>query len=299
MKNRVLFVIGARGSAYELNCNCIKSYMQVFGYSFTVCSCYDIESVDTSNFDIIWALAWMDARVERVVRNFEGIKCATVGSHVHIEREMHGMLQHYNFVFSVSDRIRNQLESLGYGSTLINYFYPEDVFFPAEGYPKKFTVGWVGNFNRDEKRYEIFRKAVKGLDVDVKVSFLNSKHTDDGRIEVVPDISYKDMGSFYRGLSCYIVCSKTEGQPKTGVEAMLCGLPVVSSDVGLMKELNALIIPEPLTVESVRLAIRRLAGSPDAAKQVGNDSLKTAKFRFDDRRILSEWKGIFEFITRE
>jgi glycosyltransferase involved in cell wall biosynthesis len=45
-----------------------------------------------------------------------------------------------------------------------------------------------------------------------------------------------DMPDFYRGLDVYVCASLHEGTPNPVLEAMSCGVPVISTDVGIVPE---------------------------------------------------------------
>lgn len=301
MPRKVLFIIGAMGSAYEINFNGIKKHMEPLGYVLEVVSCYDILETDLSKYTAVFAMTWMDARVESVIRKYKGIKCAIVGSHVHIDRDLHGMLRHYDSVFCVSPRLQFVLKDIGYPATVVHYFYSSEIFYPSKIQPPEFKVGWAGNSLRDVKRFKFFQQAVYRLDgiVGFPVIMNTDKVTVSGaqRLVVSPELTQEQMGDYYRELSCYVVCSETEGQPKTGIEAMLCGLPVISTDVGVMSELGAFILPEPLTIESLRLVLKRIYRDDTQAKLMGIKSRQLSIARFDERKVLCEWEKIFESVT--
>lgn len=49
--------------------------------------------------------------------------------------------------------------------------------------------------------------------------------------------NYKKIPLFYNCLDLYIVCSRIEGGPKALLECMACGVPLVSTSVGMAKDL--------------------------------------------------------------
>ena len=49
-------------------------------------------------------------------------------------------------------------------------------------------------------------------------------------------IKQEDMPNYYKELELYVCASKTEGTPLPVLEAMACGVPIVSTDVGIVKE---------------------------------------------------------------
>jgi glycosyltransferase involved in cell wall biosynthesis len=45
--------------------------------------------------------------------------------------------------------------------------------------------------------------------------------------------NYLDIGKYYKALDLYLITSREEGGPKAIVEAMACGVPLVTTDVGM------------------------------------------------------------------
>jgi len=88
----------------------------------------------------------------------------------------------------------------------------------------KLRVGWAGNPNWGGRRY------MKNFDV-LKRTADRMKDTVDLRVTV--DIPRSGMPDFYRGLDVLVVSSRSEGGPLPLMEALCCGVPVVTTHVGL------------------------------------------------------------------
>ncbi|WP_175483230.1 glycosyltransferase family 4 protein [Salinihabitans flavidus] len=101
------------------------------------------------------------------------------------------------------------------------------------------TIGWAGNsaWGRASQGYDvkgytrlfepmIARLRAKGHDVEIRVA--------DPRVGRIP---FSDMPDFYRGLDIFVCTSAIEGTPNTVLEAMACGVPVISTDVGIVPEI--------------------------------------------------------------
>lgn len=118
--------------------------------------------------------------------------------------------------------------------------------------PKTFTIGWTGKSDWGKwyqdasfKGVELIRQAVDELD-DVKLVIQDAS---------VIQILHENMKSeFFDKIDCYICASKQEGTPNTVLEALSCGIPVISTNVGIVPKLENVDIIER-NVESIKQAI--------------------------------------------
>lgn len=101
-----------------------------------------------------------------------------------------------------------------------------------------FVIGWAGNssWGKQSQKYDvkgydrIFRPMMdelrgRGFVVEERVANPQIKR-----------IKFEDMPDFYRGLDLFVCTSAIEGTPNTVLEAMACGIPVVSTDVGIVSD---------------------------------------------------------------
>lgn len=105
--------------------------------------------------------------------------------------------------------------------------------FSTKNLCSQIVIGWVGNRDRATKRFkEILSPLIKRCsDVNFKViAPSKSDHVD-------KLLTSEQMRDFYHGLDFFIVTSATEGTPNPALEAMSCGVPVISSRVGNMVEI--------------------------------------------------------------
>lgn len=78
---------------------------------------------------------------------------------------------------------------------------------------------------RKVKRYELARAAVEGL------------HDPEVQILTVCGKPNEDMPWYYSAADVMILCSESEGSPTSVKEALACNIPVVSTDVGDVREM--------------------------------------------------------------
>lgn len=74
-------------------------------------------------------------------------------------------------------------------------------------------------------------------------------------------IAHKEMPAYYNSLDLYVCPSAIEGTPNPVLEAMACGVPVISTDVGIVPEafgpLQKAFIVQERTPDAIASAIRR------------------------------------------
>lgn len=272
---KAAFIIDCEGSAYHINAARIQ---QRFGavLDIAVITLDEAPRRDLPSFDHLFVLAWWndvlypDLLPEKDLK----AKCtAIVGGHIHIERGKASLLHNYASTLCVSDRLSAALEAIGIRSDVIRYFYRSDYFHPANRKPRsggKFRIGWAGRPDRAVKRYSVFKAAAASLadQVEAKTAFSAFDKDADGRLTFSHDLNQRQMGDFYRGLDLFVVTSKSEGHPKPAVEAALCATPVLGSDVGVLPQLGAIILPEPLTAAVLSRAVGEIARKPAGELQL-------------------------------
>lgn len=131
-------------------------------------------------------------------------------------------------------------------------------FHPPLSREASFSVGWVGNPSSDgEKGLDLIRDACQAT----RVPLLTVEHdATTGRIAGIHSQARLRESIYWRA-SCYVCASRYEGTPNPALEAMACGLPVISTPVGNMPEIiqpekNGLLIER--SVDSLVHAIQHL-----------------------------------------
>src|SRR5690625_774671 len=178
-------------------------------------------------------------------------------------------------------------------------FYPRDKNKAREmfGLPKdKFIVSFVGSFDH-RKGIERLIEAVEGLD-DVYVICA-------GRGELTPNsdrclyqgpVDHKDLPYFYSASDIFVLPTLNEGCSNAIIEAMACGLPIVSSDLpfndNILDKNNSLLI-NPKDIHEIKKSIKTLKNNEKLRNELNKGSLEKAKALTLDRRT----KKILKFMS--
>ncbi len=145
-----------------------------------------------------------------------------------------------------------------------------DIFKPCEHGPfsspqGELVLGWAGSLNNHPGKRgveDLIIPALKGLTgVTLKLAAREHKWR-----------TQAEMVEFYRGLDALICASKTEGGPHPLLEAGACGIPLISTRVGIAPELirqneNGLLIDRD--IKAIREAAIKLRDNQDLRLEMG------------------------------
>ncbi|MDY0309336.1 MAG: glycosyltransferase family 4 protein [Castellaniella sp.] len=135
------------------------------------------------------------------------------------------------------------------------------------------VIGWAGNSSWSSERGEDF----KGLHTLLRPAVQQLRQEGlDVRLELADrqqhQIPHEEMPEYYARLDLYVCVSKMEGTPNPVLEALACGVPVISTDVGVVPQVlvgdpHGQILPER-SIEALKHRIRAycLAGPEEAIR---------------------------------
>jgi len=157
----------------------------------------------------------------------------------------------------------------------------------------RFTVGWVGRIdepkNRELKGYDIVLKALKGLDVKLDIRTFKENY-----------VPRHKMVDFYQGIDCYICSSRSEGLPNPLLEAAACGVPVITTKVGIVPELiehrkNGLIVSR--NAEAIRDKVVYLMNHPKERESMGRSIRDTIVSGWTWDICKRDWERYFKSLV--
>ncbi len=149
---------------------------------------------------------------------------------------------------------------------------PKDV---SEGITTQpFTFGWIGNANiqksagfggSDFKGFSLIQEAV------AQTSFA-LEYYDVSTNKPMPHTEVFDK--FYSKIDCYVCASESEGTPNTVFEALACGIPVITTDVGnvgdvVIEGFNGKIIER--SPNAIQNAMEEIAANGNFYRQNSNN----------------------------
>ncbi len=182
----------------------------------------------------------------------------------------------------------------------LNIFSPRHPKHTGKG---KRSVGWVGNsawgekLGTDPKGYNrLFKPAMDIL--EQKNSNIRS-HIADRQARHIP---FAEMPEYYRGIDLLACTSSIEGTPNPILEAMATGIPVVSTDVGVVPELfgtlqSKYVIRDP-TPEKFSNAFSEILNNQDLYQSLSEENLAQIKDWSWSIRV-RPWWGFWQSAVRQ
>jgi glycosyltransferase involved in cell wall biosynthesis len=156
----------------------------------------------------------------------------------------------------------------------------------------------VSNRKRHKNEFrlvEAFAKA--GIDRQIHLVF-TGKTTEDlarwierqnvkSRVDFVGVVAESKMPSLYRGAKALVFPSLYEGFGLPVVEALACGIPVVTSNITAMPEVagSAALLVDPISVEQIEMAVEKIVTDASVGEQFREKGVaRAAQFSWESTR---------------
>jgi hypothetical protein len=238
---RVLLVADIEGWAYDIIAKSIHTKLRK--YDADIVYFKDLirgsKKVDASKYDVVFGFFWYDMFMRgKYIDNLDLSKvCVDIQSH-------NSWLKRDIDLFTV-EKILAQFPATGYSSKKLmrkfpnlnnKYYTPSgydpNIFFPTplQSFDGKLKVCWAGDpesaHHGDVKGYYRFIKPA--IDSMKNVELVTASKRD--------PIPHEKMREFYSRGHIYLNFSSSEGTPMPVLEAMACGRPIITTNVGISEE---------------------------------------------------------------
>ncbi len=166
--------------------------------------------------------------------------------------------------------------------------------------PYLLTIGTLNARKNLEGSIKAYKRVAEKRDIDLVIVGAMPKHdlpvpVNDRRIHVTGFISDAHLAALYRNAELFLFPSFYEGFGFPILEAMSCGLPVVTSDVSSMPEVSGYpseLLCDPSDVNSIFNLIESILLETSRAKFREHAKLVTARFSWN--KMVEETIGVYE-----
>ena len=162
----------------------------------------------------------------------------------------------------------------GYDPTL---FYPKNLERFDNISNREIVIGWVGNSKWGDEKEDL-----KGLHTIIKPAINELKKEGFKIKEFYADrnvkmISHDKMVDYYSQIDVLLCASVSEGTPNPVLEAMACGVPIITTNVGIVSEALGIkqkkYIIKQRTKDALKKAIKDLIISNSTIKELSDENI--------------------------
>lgn len=143
------------------------------------------------------------------------------------------------------------------------------------------VIGWVGNSNWTVKNNSSID--YKGLHTILKPAIEELKQEGYNIVPHYADVSEKyrnsiEMQQYYSEIDIYICVSLTEGTPLPVLESMCCGVPIITTNVGVVPEVlgakQSQFILQERSISALKEKIKYLYNNKYLLKELSDENIK-------------------------
>lgn len=204
-------------------------------------------------------------------------------------------------------------------TTIIHNGLPEGVFNPPERekapaqLPQSILfVGQLIPLKGLDILFEAFKTVASDRELRLKLAYQTDEYEEhykklveklgiQNKVEFIGFISPDQLRVLYQDASLFVLPSYAESFPTTILEAMLCGTPIVATDVGGVAEQvgDSGILVSPGNVEELTHAIERVLDDLDRYKRLSIQASESIAARFSLQKMIEQHEGLYQKVLKE
>lgn len=164
---------------------------------------------------------------------------------------------------------------------------------------KKVKIGWVGNSQFTDSEGYSDLKGVRKIIIPAIEELIEEGYPIEMKFADRKDgmIPHDKMPEYYNSIDVYICASKNEGTPNPVLESMACGVPVISTNVGIVRdafgEKQREFILKKRTKEELKKNIIKLMENKKQFKELSDENLERIK-EWTWEKKCRQFKDFFE-----
>lgn len=162
---------------------------------------------------------------------------------------------------------------------------------------KKIVIGWVGNsaWSKDIEDFKGFNTIIKPVLNELKEEGYPIAFEFADKQEKM--ILHEEMPNYYAKIDLLLCASKCEGTPNPVLEAMACGVPIITTNVGIVKEAFGKKQSDYVLTERSKKALKEkiisIINNKEILKELSDENLKQIK-KWDWEFKCEDFNNFFE-----
>lgn len=200
--------------------------------------------------------------------------------------------------------------------TFIPHGVDTEVFKPMEKIPSEtFNIGCIGSIGYNKNQLFVI-KALKNLPANILLHLYGNKEKDykekideyiiandlKKRVHFHGYLDNKSISETFRKIDLFVLASFQEGLPVSLMEAMACGVPVLSSDSGggakfILKEGGGYIF-DLKDFRSLVSHLKRLVQNPEEMKKLAIKGRKNVEINFSIQKEITAYEKLYLTIVK-
>lgn len=192
--------------------------------------------------------------------------------------------------------------------TVIPNYVDTELFKPVETEPEDDLLCCIGRLTKP-KNYHALLEAISGLDVRIIIVGSGPLEKElkelarklNLRVEFVPRLKHEEIPDLFARCVAYVQPSLYEGHPKTIIEAMAAGMPVIAGDSPGISNMashgkNAWLVKTD--AHSIRDGVKKILGDEALRKILGANAREFVRKNYSLDRVVDMELAVYESMLK-